>query len=40
MCTVYLDINTHTYIIYFENIYMYLHADIYIQIIYIINKYI
>ncbi len=30
MCTVYLDINTHTYIILFENIYMYLHADIYI----------
>ncbi len=31
-------INMHTYSIYFENIYIYLHA--YIYIIYIIYKYI
>ncbi len=33
-------INTHTYSIYLENIYMCLHVYIYIHIIYIINKYI
>ncbi len=33
-------INTHTYSIYFENIYMYLHVYIYINVIYIIDKYI
>ncbi len=31
---------THTYSIYFENIYMYLHVYVYIHIIYIIYKYI
>ncbi len=36
----YIYINTHTYNIYFEDIYMYLHVYIYIYIIYIINKYI
>ncbi len=41
-CSVYIYyvyINTHTYSIYFENIYMYLHVCIYIHIIYINNKY-
>ncbi len=33
-------INAHTYSIYFENIYVYLHVYVYINIIYIINKYI
>ncbi len=33
-------INTHTYSIYFENIYMYLNVYIYIHIIYIIYTYI
>ncbi len=33
-------INTHTYSIYLENIYMYLHVYIYIHTIYIIYKYI
>ncbi len=32
--------DTHTYSIYLENIYMYLHVYIYIHIIYIIYKYI
>ncbi len=32
------SIYTHTYSIYFENIYMYLDVDIYIHIIYIIFK--
>ncbi len=37
VCCVYLlCINTHTYSIYFENIYMYLHEYIYIHVIYII----
>ncbi len=36
----YVYINTHTYSIYFENIYLYLHKYIYIHIIYIIYKYI
>ncbi len=36
ICNVY--INTHTYGIYFENIYMYLHVYIYIHIIYIIKN--
>ncbi len=43
VCTVYiyyLYIKTHTYSIYFENIYMYLHVYIYIHVIYIIYKYI
>ncbi len=35
-----MSVNTHTYSIYFENIYMYLHVYIYIHIIYIIYKYI
>ncbi len=42
VCSVYIYyvyINTHTYSIYFENIYMYLHVCIYIHIIYINNKY-
>ncbi len=34
------NIKAHTYSIYFENIYMYLHVYIYIHIIYIIYKYI
>ncbi len=38
LCTVY--INTHTYSIYFANIYMYLHVYIYIHIKYTIYKYI
>ncbi len=33
-------INAHTYSIYSENIYVYLHVYIYINLIYIINKYI
>ncbi len=39
VCSVYIYvyINIHTYSIYFENIYMYLHF--YIYVIYIINKY-
>ncbi len=39
VCAVYIYfvyIKTHTYSIYFENIYMYLHVYIYIHIIYII----
>ncbi len=43
VCTVYIYyvyLNTHTCIIYFENIYMYLYVYIYIHIIYIIYKYI
>ncbi len=43
VCTVYIYyvyINTNIYSIYFENIYMYLRAYIYIHIIYIIYKYI
>ncbi len=39
-CVYLLCIHKHTYSIYFENIYMYLHVYIYIHIIYIINKYI
>ncbi len=31
-----VHINTHTYSIYFENIYMYVHVYIYIHLIYII----
>ncbi len=33
-------IKTHTYSVYLENIYMYLHVYIYIHINYIIYKYI
>ncbi len=43
VCSVYIYyvyINTHTYSIYLENIYMYLNVYIYINIIYNINKYI
>ncbi len=43
MCTVYIYyvyINTNTFSIYFENIYMHLLDYIYIHIIYIIYKYI
>ncbi len=36
----YVYINTHTYSIYFENIYMYLHVYIYIHKNYIMYKYI
>ncbi len=36
----YVYINPHTYSIYLENIYMYLHVYIYMNIIYIINKHI
>ncbi len=39
MCVYCVYINTHTYSIYFENIYMYLHVYI-IHIINIIYKYI
>ncbi len=39
-CVYYVYLNTHTYTIYFENIYMYFHVYIYIHIIYPINKYI
>ncbi len=42
MCTVciyYVYINVHTYSIYFENIYMYIHSYICIFILYIIYKY-
>ncbi len=35
-----VHINTHTYSIYFENIYMYVHVYLYIHLIYIIFKYI
>ncbi len=31
-----VHINTHTYSIYFENIYMYVHVYLYIHLIYII----
>ncbi len=43
MCTVYIYyvyINTHTYSIYFENIYMFIHLYIHILIFYMIYKYI
>ncbi len=43
VCCVYLLCiykHTHTYSLYLENIYMYLHVCIYIHIMYIINKYI
>ncbi len=36
----YVYINTHTYSVYFENIYMFFYIYIYIYIIYIISKYI
>ncbi len=36
----YVYINTHTYSVYFENIYMFFYVYIYIYIIYIISKYI
>ncbi len=39
MCSVYIYyvyINTHTYSIYLENIYTYLHVYMYIHIVYII----
>ncbi len=35
-CLFIMYINTHTYSIYFENIYMYMHLYIYIIIFYII----
>ncbi len=43
MCTLFINyvyINTHTYSIYFENIYMYIHLYIYIIIFIILYKYI
>ncbi len=42
-CTVYIYyvyVNTHTYSIYLENIYMFIHFYIHILIFYIIYKYI
>ncbi len=36
----YVYINTHTYSIYFENIYMYLHVYNYIYMIYITDTFI
>ncbi len=43
VCAVYIcyvNINTHTYSIYLENMYVHLQVYIYIQIIYIMYKYI
>ncbi len=40
LCIFIVYINTHTYSIYLENIYMYLHVYIYIHIIYVIYKYV